>query len=289
MKSGIYKITSPSNKIYIGQSWDIDKRKIYYKNSLCKEQPKIYNSIKKYGWMNHKFEIIEEVDTLNQNILNEKEVYWIKFYRNIGFELLNLREGGSNGKHSLESKNKIGLKVKGKNNGMYGKTHTDESKKLISQTHKGKKISLKTRKKISEGIKGKKNPMYGKTHSYEIKKVISNKMKNHLLDKNNHPMYGKHHTNEAKKKISDANLGKSISKEIKDKISKSLKHRKKNVNQILKRQKKVVQFNKINNFIKVWDSIKEAGDKLKINKAGIVSCCKGRLKTAGGFKWSYLN
>lgn len=55
---GIYKITSPSNKIYIGQSKNIEKRIKSYKYSLAKGQPRLHNSIKKYGYKNHTFEII---------------------------------------------------------------------------------------------------------------------------------------------------------------------------------------------------------------------------------------
>lgn len=48
---GIYKITSPSGKIYIGQSRDLDKRLKSYKcgSSKTKGQPKLYNSFEKYG------------------------------------------------------------------------------------------------------------------------------------------------------------------------------------------------------------------------------------------------
>ena len=53
----IYKITSPSNKIYIGQTVNIIKRKSYYKKGDCKAQPKLYSSFKKYGWDNHLFEL----------------------------------------------------------------------------------------------------------------------------------------------------------------------------------------------------------------------------------------
>ena len=42
MLIGIYKITSPSNKIYIGQSLDIDRRFKTYKNiNKVKRQPAI--------------------------------------------------------------------------------------------------------------------------------------------------------------------------------------------------------------------------------------------------------
>ncbi len=55
---GIYKITSPSNRVYVGQSQDIYKRIKTYKSSLAKYQTKLYNSFRKYGFENHIFEII---------------------------------------------------------------------------------------------------------------------------------------------------------------------------------------------------------------------------------------
>jgi hypothetical protein len=51
---GIYKITSPSNKIYIGQSNNILYRwKYCYKKLNCKSQRHLYNSLMKYGFDNH--------------------------------------------------------------------------------------------------------------------------------------------------------------------------------------------------------------------------------------------
>ena len=80
-KCGIYKITSPSNKIYIGQSRDINKRiQSYIKGYKLKAQPKLYNSINKYTWENHTFEIIEECEF---NELNNRERYWQEYYNSI--------------------------------------------------------------------------------------------------------------------------------------------------------------------------------------------------------------
>jgi len=59
---GIYKITSPSGKVYIGQSKNVYKRWTAYNSLNCKSQPYIYNSLRKYGVNNHKFEIIYECD-----------------------------------------------------------------------------------------------------------------------------------------------------------------------------------------------------------------------------------
>ncbi len=55
---GIYRITSPTYKIYIGQSWNIKNRKREYSKENCFEQIALYNSIKKYGFINHKFDIL---------------------------------------------------------------------------------------------------------------------------------------------------------------------------------------------------------------------------------------
>jgi group I intron endonuclease len=93
---GIYKIENPKGKIYIGQSINLKKRKKKYSLlSNIKNQSKIYNSFVKYGYENHIFEIIEEC-SLEQ--LNEKEIYWINFYNSIK-NGLNIKEGGSKGKH----------------------------------------------------------------------------------------------------------------------------------------------------------------------------------------------
>ena len=73
---GIYKITNPKGKIYIGQSINIERRFQDYKNLRCREQRLIFESLAKYGWVNHKFEILEECKNLN-----EREQYWINKFK----------------------------------------------------------------------------------------------------------------------------------------------------------------------------------------------------------------
>lgn len=84
-KIGIYKITNPTGKVYIGQSRDLTERRGAYKRLECRGQYRIYNSIKKYGWKNHSFEIIEECATED---LNKRERYWQDFY-----DVLNKEKG----------------------------------------------------------------------------------------------------------------------------------------------------------------------------------------------------
>ena len=74
---GIYKITNPNNKVYIGQSINIERRFLTYKKYNCQSQIKLYNSLNKYGFDNHIFEIIEEC---NDEELNTKERYYQEKY-----------------------------------------------------------------------------------------------------------------------------------------------------------------------------------------------------------------
>ena len=74
---GIYKITSPSGRVYVGQSKDIESRWVSYRKGNCHQQRILFNSIIKYGWINHIFEIIEECEV---DELNCRERYWQDFY-----------------------------------------------------------------------------------------------------------------------------------------------------------------------------------------------------------------
>lgn len=151
---GIYKITNPTGKIYIGQSINIEKRWQYYKSQYHNKndkQNKLFNSLKKYGTDDHIFDIIEEC-TVEQ--LNEREIYWGEFYKctdpNTG---LNLRELGKQGQWTEEAKDKLSKSQLGKSR------HTDESKARISAALTGTKYTDEQKKRCSEnsGMRNKIN------------------------------------------------------------------------------------------------------------------------------------
>lgn len=75
---GIYKITSPNGRIYIGQSNNIERRFKEYENlNNCKKQLKLFRSFLKYGVINHIFEFIEECLIEELNI---KERYYQELF-----------------------------------------------------------------------------------------------------------------------------------------------------------------------------------------------------------------
>ena len=59
-------------------------------------------------------------------------------------------------KLSKETRRKISEANKGKNNPMYGKHHTEETKRNIGRKNKGRKKSKETKRKISKAMKAKK-------------------------------------------------------------------------------------------------------------------------------------
>ena len=132
---GIYKIINPKGKVYIGQSWDIVDRRKRYNRLACKKQVKLYNSIKKYGWNNHIFEVCHELPVdITQGILDNYEVLYYNLYKDCNIEMLNIKEPGKGGKHSPETIQKMKDRcwLKGKRREefpMYGKIRTEESLK----------------------------------------------------------------------------------------------------------------------------------------------------------------
>lgn len=140
LNSGIYKITNPKDRVYIGQTKNLHKRLLDYLrvDSKIKSQIKIYNSIMKYGIENHVFQVLEECAV---EILNKRERYWQDFYEVLGEKGLNCMLQESDEKPrvcSEETRKKISDATKGEKNGFYGKTHTEESKVKLSNSLKGK-------------------------------------------------------------------------------------------------------------------------------------------------------
>lgn len=156
---GIYKITSPNNRVYIGQSINIERRfKDYRKLKSIRKQPKLYNSFIKYGIDSHVFSIIEFCDTIN---LNERERFWQDFYNVITDDGLNSMLTQTNDKCGVlsdEHKKNISLSLLGKkrNNQHLTKNNfprSEEMRRKMSESAK-RKITTESHKfKVIETLK----------------------------------------------------------------------------------------------------------------------------------------
>lgn len=81
----------------------------------------------------------------------------------------------------------------------------------------------------------------------------------------NNPMYGKCHSKESKQKMSIIKQGGNNPY-----------------------AKKVAQYDKQGNLIKIWNCMMDVQRKLGIKHSNICDCCRGKRKTAGGYIWKYV-
>ena len=91
--SGVYKITFPNNKIYIGISNNIYRRMLEHNSDFRNNLP-IENAIQKYGKITE-FTILEEIEPDNRELMREREKFWISTFNSNKKEFgYNISEGG---------------------------------------------------------------------------------------------------------------------------------------------------------------------------------------------------
>lgn len=179
----------------------------------------------KYGIESFDFKILKECE---DEELDKWEIYFIK---------------------ELNTKVPYGYNMTDGGGGTSGFTISEETRKKLSETHKGKHHSDETKKKLSETHKGEKNHMYGKHLSEETKKKIGRALK------------GKHLSEETRKKMSDNSSKKPVLQLNKE----------------------------TNEIIAEFPSIKEIERIFGYSHQNISACCneKPQHKSAYGFKWKY--
>lgn len=259
---GWYNIKS--GKWYIGQTIDEESRfKRHIKDAFnIKDNIYFHRALRKYGLESFVYCILEE-NILREN-LNMKEQEWIEYYDSF-YDGYNMTTGGGQIIFSEEVKRKLSESFKGKH-------HTEESKRKMSESskgkapwNKGKHLSEETKKKLSVVLKGKHL-------SEETRRKMSESSK------------GKHHTEETKRKISESLKGRTIifSEETKRKMSESHK------GIPSPNRRKVSKYDLYGNFIKEYncmiDAIKENPKCSNISRV-----CRGERKQSGGFIWKYAS
>lgn len=185
-----------------------------------------YAAICKYGWDGFRHDIL--YTELTQEEAERLEVELIKKYQTQDpAKGYNLADGGAARK---------------------GWHHTEEARKKMSLSRKGRSIPEETREKIREANKG---------HGVSA---------------------------EARKKMSLSKLGKPGNKpnaETRKKMSLSRPQ------ELPKAWKAVTQLSLDGTFIATYQSRKEAAAATNTRPNGISACCKGQRQTAGGFRWVY--
>lgn len=122
--------------------------------------------------------------------------------------------------HSEDTRRKISDTLK-------GRTFSEDTRRKMSESHKGKIISAESRRKISESNKGKQRSedskikmsesQKGKHYSEETRRKLSEAMRKSA------PWKGKHLSEETKRKMSESHKAKHHSDETRIKLSESKK------------------------------------------------------------------
>lgn len=133
----VYKHTTPSGKVYIGitsrkpkHRWNNGRGYFNSKRSPFK------SSIIKYGWDNIKHEIL--FTGLPEHVAKAFETIFIAYYKKLGISL-NVTDGGEGTKGVIPWNKGLKLPYK-QTNKLKGKPLTDEHRRKLSESHKGKHI-----------------------------------------------------------------------------------------------------------------------------------------------------
>ena len=261
---GIYKITNlANNKVYIGQSVDIENRwrqHIQELNNNAHINKHLQSSWNKYGSQNFSFSVICEC---NEDKLTELEQYWIDMYGGINSKLnYNNREAGNKGRLSQDSINKC-----------------KESAKKV----KHNPLSESTKIKISEALKGRPCPNKGYKHTEEIKKYIGECSRG----RKHKPLSEEH-----RKKLSESLKGKPAWNKGIPSVMKGTHLSEENIIKLrnLDRKNKyaVAQYDLQGNLLNTFQSTMEAERLTGVTNSGISACCRGLQKKSGGFIWKKI-
>jgi hypothetical protein len=228
-----------------------------------------YNAINKYGWNNFDHLIIKE--RLSEQEAKEMEIDLINKYNSTnsknGYNLMNGGQG--NIPNQVVRKKMSDAQKKAWNNPEHRAKMIKLKKKLSNNEEFKMRISLASKRswKNKESRKKRITSLRRNGETKEFKE----KMKT-LTSGEKNGFYGRTHKKESKEKIRTSKLGSTLTEEHKLKVSESLK-------------KQVVKLSLDGEYLGAYNGISHINEGY--NTSHISSACRGKRKTAGGYKWMY--
>ncbi len=263
-------------------------RESNYRNSIGKKTHK-ENWIQKCIRLNIKISIVILEDNIDEKYIENKEIHYINYYKSLGHSLVNATGGGDGQKHmSEETKQKISNFRKGHKSSPetieklrqagYKRKHTyiekEKMSRAISGTNAGKKQSVETINHLKVISKSKKAVFQYTMNNVFISEFSSIKEAMNLTGVHKNSI-----TNCCKgNKYSSA--GGFIWK---------FKNEQDNVYTPSEKTKlkPVLQYTFDNVFVNEYKSIGEASKLTNGHRGHISECCKGKVRSSGGFIWKY--
>lgn len=174
----LYRITNlVTKKVYIGQTsyvdpfqrWAVHKSHATRKLETC---TKLMRTMRKHGNDKFVFEVVG--GAFDQDTANLLEVFLIESYNSIK-EGYNIKEGGSNGKHSEETKAKMSNTRRNNPNQsswLRGTKASDETKQRMSEAHKaiGHKPPPSTPESQAKATAARREKFAGKPRPWSVNK-----------------------------------------------------------------------------------------------------------------------
>lgn len=230
----VYRHTFPNGKVYIGYTGQKPQER-WCNGTGYKHQQFIYRAILRYGWDNVQHEIV--ADGLTHEQASALEIELIKAYDSVNPERgYNVSLGGD-----------CGPGFSGEKHPMYGKHHTEESRRKMSESKQGR-IPYNKGKHLSE------------EHREKLRQAHVGLKQNRTLEWN--------------QKIAESNRGKKRSAETKARNA-------------LAHNKAVTQISLNGEIVHHWSSAAEAKRQTGIDASHISLVCRNIRETAGGFIWKF--
>lgn len=271
----IYTLSAPDQEQvrYIGMTCQsINKRLNHHVNvSYPCHKTNWIKSLKLNG-------LLPVINIIDEGLMHDEAAYmeqqYIKLFKASGAKLTNMTKGGT---------------------GTPGHKVTDEAKQKLKERWTGYKHTDEAKKKMSDHQKIHGNAYTGKTHSAEIRKKISIAATGKNLGDSNPSKReevrakisafhkGKILSDSTKDKIRQGHLGKPLSQKHKDKLA--AKHHL----MLAKVYRSIIQCDINGNEIKRWNSMSAMTRETGIPSNNISAACRGKLKTAYGFTWKYVD
>lgn len=269
MKKGyIYKLTSPSNKCYIGQTVNLKSRLTSYKNFHKKEkQPYIFNALKKYGFDNFTVDIIETIEKETteelQDSLNTLEIFYID-----KFDTTNKEKG-----YNI---------CKGGNQGRLGVKTSEETKEKLRNAW-----TPELREHVSKQFRGKRSG-----NALNIIAVLQYNMDGNFIAEYESLTDAAKAVNGAQQSISkcckcESKYSYGYLWKFKESDNYPLQIEPIKLIKKESRQRTVYQFSLDGIFIQEFKNLTEASDFTGISKGALSNCCTEKSKSSGGYIWKY--
>ena len=297
----IYKHTSPSGKVYIGQTkaknpisrWKNGGKGYYRINKYGNyQQPAMVNAINKYPWDEWEHEIIDSCESISE--ANKLEQYYIAKYKsNDPKRGYNITGGGGGHLYqpmSEETKSKLSISIKEKwLNSDYlqkqkSKPHLpmhENTRKALLKVNTGRKCSEETKRKLRES---------------KLNKVLQFSLDGKLLNVFSTAKEAGLAINKTITSITNCCKGKSkkcdqyifVFKEDLDKNPTLISERVSNLHVRRSSAISVLQI-KDGECVSEYPSITDASELTGISITSISNCLKRNSKSAGGYIWKYKN